>query len=142
MDINYIKDYITKNYPDSCVAVNYGNSTYVDPEELENFFYYEKLDWCGCGDPDSAKITVRDFLWALHVDIGSWEKREERFHEKFGVKDVYGNNLLLCLAYTLDAAELTEHGSSIGGAWLTEEGKMFLWLLEQNEDLKENKNDL
>lgn len=138
MDINYITDYIIKNYPDSCVAHNYANIPYVELEELENFFYYEKLHWCGCGDPDSAKITVRDFLWALHVDETSWGKQKERFIEKFGVDSVYENNLLLCLAYTLDAAELTEHGSSIGGAWLTEEGRMFLWLLEQNEDLKEN----
>lgn len=138
MDINYIKDYIIKNYPDSCLAHNCANISYVDPEECEDFFYYEKLNWCGCGLPDVAKMTVRDFLWALHGDVDHWEKREERFLEKFGVKDVYENNLLLCLAYALDAAELTEHGGSIGGAWLTEEGRMFLWLLEQNEDLKEN----
>ena len=75
------------------------------------------------------------------MDIGNWERRKERLCEKFGVDNVYDNNLLLCLAYTLDAAELTEHGSSIGGAWLTEEGRMFLWLLEQNEELKENQND-
>lgn len=43
-------------------------------------------------------------------------------------------------AYTLDAIGLTEHGSGIGSAWLTEEGEMFLWLLNQNEKLKEADN--
>lgn len=138
MDINYITDYIIKNYPDSNVAHNYANIPDVELEELENFFYYKNLNWCGCGDPDSAKIAIRDFLRAFHAD--KLEKREGRLLEKFGVNNVYENNLLLCLAYTLDAAGLTEHGSSIGSAWLTAEGRMFLWLLEQNEELKENYN--
>ena len=54
---------------------------------------------------------------------------------RFGVESVYDNELLLCFAYAMDAAEFTEHGSSIGGAWITEEGEMFLWLLEQNKEL-------
>jgi hypothetical protein len=57
------------------------------------------------------------------------------FSERFGVQTVYDNELLLCLAYTLDAAEFTEHGSGIGGAWITSEGKMFLWLLENEKDV-------
>ena len=89
MDIAYITDYIIKNYPDSCVANNYDNIPYVELEELEDFFYYEKLKWCGCGDPDTAKITIRDFLWTLYTD--HWERRAERLLEKFGVENVYKN---------------------------------------------------
>lgn len=36
------------------------------------------------------------------------------------------NRLLLCLAYALDAAEFTEHGSSINRAWITDKGEVFL----------------
>lgn len=147
MDINEIKDYIIKKYPNSCLACNY-NEYYYDEQlikECEDFFYYEKLNWCGCGSPEIVKKTIRDFLRILYdnkkelldnkMRNWDWNRRDENFQERFGVKSVYDNELLLCLAYTLDAAEFTEHGSGIGGAWIDIEGEMFLWLLNQNEDL-------
>lgn len=138
--INKIKDYIIKTYPKSCLAYNYNEAYHNEvPEELieecEKFFYYEKLNWCGCGDPNTVKTIVRNFLQSVEikmsdgVDIG--------FQKYFNVHSIYDNDLLLCLAYTIDAAGFTEHGSSIGGAWLTDEGKMFLWLLCQNKELGE-----
>ena len=132
-NVNEIKDYIINKYPDSCLAYNY-NSSYYDElliEECENFFYYEKLNWCGCGDPNMAKEVIKDYLEVVKAKFDS----NADFKEKFGVKFVYDDKLLLCLAYTLDAAGFTDHGSSIRGAWLTDEGKMFLWLLEQNRDI-------
>lgn len=131
--INEIKDYIINKYPDSCLAYNYNSSYYEELliEECENFFYYEKLNWCGCGDPDRAKKVVRDYLEVVNDKFDS----NTDFYEKFGVKYVYDDKLLLCLAYTLDAAGFTDHGTSISGAWLTNEGKMFFWLLQQNKEL-------
>lgn len=133
MNVNEIKDYIIKTYPDSCLAYNYNSSYYEELliEECEKFFYYEKLNWCGCGDPDIAKRVVRDYLEVINNKFDS----DVTFEKKFGVDLVYDNDLLLCLAYTIDAAGFTEHGSSISGAWLTDEGKMFLWLLQQNKEL-------
>ena len=131
--INEIKDYIINKYPDSCLAYNYNSSYYEELliEECENFFYYEKLNWCGCGDPDRAKKVVRDYLEVVNDKFDS----NTDFYEKFGVKYVYDDKLLLCLAQTLDAAGFTDHGTSISGAWLTNEGKMFFWLLQQNKEL-------
>lgn len=97
---------------------------------LMDYFYYDRLKWCGCGDPIEAKLTVRKFLDAHR----EWESKEKKLKEYFGVKSVYDNSLLLCLAYTMDAAEFTEHGTSISGAWLTEDGEDFLFCLEQLED--------
>lgn len=137
-NVNEIKDYIIKTYPESCLAYNY-NDSYSEElliEECEDFFYYEKLNWCGCGDPDMAKAVIRDYLEAVKAKFDS----KVDFKEKFGVISVYDNRLLLCLAYALDAAGFSEHGSSISGAWLTNEGKMFLWLLEQNKDIDENES--
>lgn len=133
MNVNEIKDYIIKTYPDSCLAYNYNSSYYEELliEDCEKFFYYEKLNWCGCGDPDIAKRVVRDYLEVINDKFDS----DVTFEKKFGVDLVYDNDLLLCLAYTIDAAGFTEHGSSISGAWLTDEGKMFLWLLQQNKEL-------
>ena len=132
-NVNEIKEYIVKTYPESCLAYNYADSYSEEQliEECENFFYYEKLHWCGCGAPNMAKEVIRDYLEVVKVKFDS----NADFEEKFGVKFVYDDKLLLCLAYTLDAAGLTDHGSSIGGSWLTDEGKMFLWLLKQNRDI-------
>ena len=147
MDVNEISNYIIKKYPDCCLAYNSENHNYYKEElidECEKFFYYEKLNWCGCGDPEAAKRVIRDFLRILydyHKDDNfdsSYNRKRKNLKERFGVDNVYDNELLLCLAYTLDAAEFTEHGSSIGGAWTTKEGEMFLWLLNQNDELDNN----
>ena len=61
----------------------------------------------------------------------------KKFKEAFGVDDIYGNPLLMVLAYAMDAAGFTDHGSSIGGAWLTDEGKMFLYVLRNNKEVEE-----
>lgn len=135
MNINEIKDYIIEKYPNSCLAKNY-NSSYYDEqlmEECEDFFYYEKLNWCGCGDPETAKRVIRDYL---KIADGNFDEKRNSLKERFGVEYVYDNELLLCLAYALDAAGFTEHGGSVGGAWTGIEGKMFLWLLEHDEELK------
>ena len=132
--LNEIKDYIIKKYPNSCLACNYTADYYDEQlmEECEDFFYYEKLNWYGFGSPEEAKRVIRDYLKI--VDNNS-DKKREGLKERFGAEYVYDNELLLCFSYTMDAAEFTEHGSSIGGAWISEEGKMFLWLLEHNKEL-------
>lgn len=145
INLENITKYIMERYPNSCIAVNYNSLYKPTSEDCVDFFYYEKLKWCGCGDPDMAKRVVRDYLRILNEDDlyykktnnanNAYSRKCKMFSERFGVQTVYDNELLLCLAYTLDAAEFTEHGSSIGGAWLTSEGKMFLWLLENEEDV-------
>lgn len=136
-----ISQYIISKYPNSCLAHNtcdgypYTRDELI--EECSNFFYHEKLGWCGCGAPKIAKRCVRDFLEIvrLHHDDEekdyqkSYEHHQQRIMDRFGASSIYDNELFLCLAYALDAAGFTEHGSSIGGAWLTEEGQMFLKVL-------------
>ncbi len=134
MTLQDVASYILKVYSKRC----------HDVEDCEEFFYDYKLRWCGCGDPDVAKRAVRDLLAILYdfrkdadEDFDTAYKRKLRnLKERFGAKSVYDNELLLCLAYTLDAAELTEHGSGIGGAWLSKEGEMFLWALNQNDRIE------
>lgn len=153
INLTVIKDCIIKKYPDSCLACNYTrNPGYYDVceddliEECIKFFYYEKLNWCGCGAPYIAKRVIRDFLNTLNViymdESNDWKlkskKLDEMMKERFGVESIYDNELLICFAYAMDAAEFTEHGSSIGGAWISDEGRMFLWLLERDEELEED----
>ena len=140
-NVNDIKTYIIIAYPDSSLASNYNTDTqYPETEmikECESFFYYEVLNWCGCGCSDLAKKTIRDYLEIVRCRHATNRRGtfDRQLKDRFGVTTIYESDLLLCLAYTLDAAGFTEHGSSIGSAWLTEEGEMFLWLLKQNAEL-------
>lgn len=93
------------------------------------YYHYWKLNWCGCGMPYQAVETVGKFLRCLEKD--EVDERKEAMEKAFGTRSVYDNELLLCLAYTMDAAGLTDHGSSIGWAWLTQDGKDFLYAINE-----------
>lgn len=142
-----IAKYISENYPESCIGYNlkkykmdYSEIADEILEDCEDFFYLEKLDWCGCGDPSIAKHCIRDYLKIIKMsnDIrdpsDAYEVKEALMADRFGCKTIYDNELLLCLAYALDAAGFTDHGSSIGGAWITKEGEMFLNILTSKKD--------
>lgn len=112
---------------------NAENGYETEHEALKEYFRYERLKWCGCGIPEIALEQVRKFLDAYK----DFDNRRTKLKEYFGVEYIYDNPLLLCLAYTLDAAELTEHGSSVGGAWLTKDGEDFLYCMETEEQTEE-----
>lgn len=117
----------------------------IDVKEAIDWFYYDLLNWCGCGNPYVALTVVRDYLSLVNYFAEQKVEESQSYthkdyedecaycHKKFGCKTIYDNPLLLCLAYTMDDKNLTEHGSAIGGAWLTEMGEMFLALLRTDE---------
>jgi hypothetical protein len=71
-------------------------------------------EWfCGCGDPEAAAQALLSLLKNPSL------YRNEYFYQTV-LPDPGTRYLLL---YILDRFELTEHGSSIYGAWLTEKGK-------------------
>lgn len=134
MTISEIAKYILKHYKDK----SRGYSLWTDPDyedeliqSCSDFFYYEILNWCGCGRPEDAKRCIRDYLDALSNPA----EKQDKLKRRFGVEHVYDNELLLCLAYMMDAAGFTEHGSGIGGAWLTKDGEMFLACLKLDKEL-------
>jgi hypothetical protein len=80
-------------------------------------------EWfCGCDSPKAACRALRDLL-SLHP---LYEHRDE--FEQF-VPDVGLQALLL---YTLDHFDLTEHGGTVGGGWLTDKGKALLAALNEH----------
>ena len=139
MTLKEILEWVIEKYPDSCIACNSKNKgcTYDDEtfygrpiqEELYSFFAYELIGICGCGVPEAAMIQVRNYLRCVSI-ICNYEKQKEKLMEHFGCRSVYDNSLLLFMAYILDEKELTEHGSSIGGAWITDLGEKCLTVLE------------
>ena len=99
------------------------------------WYYYEKLGWCGCGCPGEAMREVAKYLEARSLD---YPESDAKMKEYFQGGD--GNNLVLCIAYELDRAGFTEHGSSIYSCWLTDDGKYFLWAIQEAD--KQDKLDL
>jgi hypothetical protein len=90
----------------------------VSLRETIQHFYFEKLDWCGCGKPWDAMLEIAKFL--------EGRQKKEPFPE---------DPLSMCLAYELDRAGFTEHGSNIYYCWLTEEGEQFLGLIREAEKM-------
>lgn len=112
-----------------------------EPDDITaiiKYYYFKQLDWCGCGVPGDAMRTIAKYLRALKEE--ELDNRAKIFQESFGCDRIYKNDLLLCLAYTLDASGFTEHGSSILWPWLTIDGKYFLYAIEEAE--KNNELDI
>ena len=80
----------------------------------------ERLDdvFCGCGLPDLAWQAIKEEL-----DRVSQEHAKRSYLKDAGEWYV--------VAYLLDHLGLTEHGGSVGAAWLTIEGERALAFLNQ-----------
>lgn len=79
--------------------------------------------FCGCGSPEKAVARLRDLL-ALHP-----------LHSNRPAFDalVPDDGFQYLLLYTLDHLELTEHGGTVGGGWLTAKGQAVLEALNREQ---------
>lgn len=70
-------------------------------------------EWfCGCGNPEDAagallRLLRLHPLYEHHDEFDEW---------------ITDGGVAMLLLYQLDRLELTEHGGSVGGGWLTEKG--------------------
>jgi hypothetical protein len=78
------------------------------------------LGWCGCGSPEDIDALMLAYLRSRTGE--DWPKPAP-----VGVSP----DAAVLLAYMADALDWSEHGISIGGAWLTERGERALATLEQ-----------
>lgn len=85
---------------------------YIMDEDLINYIMDEIFDFCVCGRPFIFVEQLYEYLTI--VDKGELPD------------DKYTAYMYLC-----DKAELTEHGGSVIGAWLTDKGKTLLKQLEE-----------
>ena len=69
----------------------------------------------------------------------SWEDVTERYRTNLHIDydDSMNYGILQFLAYILDSYGFTEHGSSVGGCWLTKEGEKLLTVLDAWHNLEE-----
>lgn len=90
----------------------------MSAHEDDHFVYTvicDKLRFCGCGNPDLVFDEVIKVLRACPLYEGNWQPSPDL--------GPIGQELLL---YVMSDADLIEHGSSVGGSWITPEGERFL----------------
>lgn len=137
MNANNIVKHIIENFPSCCLEYNCKNNSCNEVEMLNECrdFFRDKIGICGCGNPDSVEnkisklLTIIDqFSQAKNYDQ-AYKQKEQSLIENFGVDSICSNDLLLFMVYVLNDKKILEHGSSIEGSWLTDFGKMYLYIL-------------
>lgn len=106
-----------------------------DIESAINSYY--GINFCGCGNRESALRLIKNAL--------AWcNKKEENNYENPFKWDLQEQNLAAWyfIMYQLEVWDLTEHGSSVGGSWLTEKGQLMLEdLIIMEKELQDLNND-
>lgn len=151
MRLSEIAEYIIEKYPNCCMTYNndvtkgcredWYEESLIDP--LMDFFSYEILHLCGCGCPEDTYELIRKILTIRY----EWKSRKISYEEvlkrykddlELDTKNSSHNGILQFVMYILDHNGILEHGSSIGGCWLTNLGKMYLTVLNAWYDREEN----
>lgn len=90
----------------------------------------EGLGFCGCGLPEEVYGLIRDILTLAPFFEGY--KTGQPNHEK--VKALLGGSgaVFYGFLYWLDRAGLIEHGTSVGGSWLSGKGAHYLPLMRRH----------
>lgn len=107
------------------------NDEILNNMEIVNDFWFEKLSFCGCGDPYSQLRLIKG---VLNVVYNFHENKDNDFNLNGIDKTMFE-----FIMYTLDTVEVIEHGSVITYGWLTEYGEKLRNAL--NELTDEQLND-
>lgn len=151
MKLSEIAEYIIEKYPNCCMSYNndvvkgcrekWYEESLVDP--LMDFFSYELLHLCGCGTPEDTYELIRKFLTIRFERQSrkiSYEEVIRRYKDdlKLDTNNSSHYGILQFVMYILDHNDILDHGSSIGGCWLTNLGEMYLIVLNAWHDREEN----
>lgn len=108
-------------------------------------FYYEKLNFCGCGSPWDVLYTIKKTLNII-------SKKKEFDYEDYWNKLRNSLNMMVdknnfsvnegvfqIILNILNNSDVLEHGGGIGGSWLTDYGRELLEHLNSlsDEDLED-----
>ena len=152
MKLSEIAEHIAKINPDCCMVYNcevihgcresWYEESLINP--LVDYYMFDVLHLCGCGNPEDTYEAIRKYLhirkFYYENKEFTWENIKEEYKTQLSIdvdNDVeYG--ILQFMMYVLDRSGFTEHGSSVGGCWLTEDGERLLTVLDAWHE-KENK---
>lgn len=107
---NISNDSLTQNY---CTEM-------TDDEEFLKSFFIEAFGFCGCGCLTMSIKFVRDVL-NCYEDEDGWGSPHLNLDK--AIKVCGNDNITDFILHWLDSVELTEHGISVYGSWLTEKGE-------------------
>jgi hypothetical protein len=100
--------------------------------------WYDEWKFCGCGEPEKCCTFIRDALRLIDSRYSSGMSKEEHSAKWHEIVNFLGGDerpgLYWLFLYWADSNGLTEHGSSIDGAWLSPKGKEVLAILESSVD--------
>lgn len=116
-----------------------------DEDVLANYiidmFGYELLGLCDCGRPEDTHEMLRVLLNARndwHEGKCEYDEFRRRIKDELHVNEdddiQYG--MYQFVLYILNYKGFLYHGSSVGGSWLTNLGKMYLTVLNIQHELK------
>jgi hypothetical protein len=82
---------------------------------------FDLFGFCPCGAPWKVATYIREYLTEISKDL----------NKRVNLKQ---DAAYWMAGYLCDAHGLTEHGGSVGGAWLTDLGKEWLEKLKSYEE--------
>lgn len=92
-----------------------------DDEEFTEEFLTQAFNFCGCGCLSMSINFIKDILNCFEKDD---EVDGSPYLSYSGLTDLCheDGNIMDFILHYLDTVDLTEHGSSVYGSWLTEKG--------------------
>ena len=106
----------------------YGDHDFIGHDEcnydsVEDYIWVSVLGGCGCGYSEhygELAVKLIKYFGTEHMkrDYSFW--KESEFETEL-------------MAHWLDSKELLEHGTSVGGSWLSDDGKELLKIIEATE---------
>lgn len=91
----------------------------IDEEFLKSFLI-EAFNFCGCGCLSMSIKFLRDVL-NCYEDEDGWSSPYLNLDK--AIEICSNDNITDFMLHWLDSVELTEHGTSVYGSWLTDKGK-------------------
>ena len=94
-------------------------------------FWIDEIRFCDCGSPGNTLKLIKQILNLIYkrydkeeyVDY-NYDNFKEDIHNLFQCKSSeMSMEIYYIIAYLLDSVDVLEHGSSIGGSWLSSSGK-------------------
>ncbi len=153
MLLSEISEYIIEKYPQSILSeskdINIGcrEDWYEEYliDILMDYFTYEVIDICGCGNPEDTNEAIRLLLNIRY----EWQEDKLEYDDVISryLTDLHINNddyiqwgILQYMMYKLNCCDILEHGSSVGGSWLTTLGKLYLIVLNKWHEREVSEN--
>lgn len=115
--------------PDSGMLVGPDGCHYENEHKVH---LHAVLNLCGCGNPVEAYNFCRDALILFdRRGNGPWIDAEEALRELIAAKPDVAAHVF---AHVLTHLKVLEHGSTVGGSWLTDKGAAIVDLRAMTEE--------